>query len=72
MENFEPLKDGEIGLVMVENGRIIQLGMTAEVQKTITILIASVSQSHPLVRLGEEHNLVLKSQALGGLCKTQK
>ena len=62
MNNFEPLKDNEIGLVMVENGRIIQLGMTADTQKIITALIASVSQSHPLVRLGEEHDLVLKSQ----------
>ena len=62
MNNFEPLKDGEIGLVMVENGRIIQLGTTADTQKIITALIASVSQSYPLVKLGEEHDLVLKSQ----------
>lgn len=72
MKNFEPLKDGEIGLVMVENGRIIQLGMTANAKKIITALIASASKINPLVKLGEEHDLVLKSQALGGLCKTQK
>ena len=34
----------------------------ADTQKIITALIASASQIQPLVKLGEEHDLVLKSQ----------
>lgn len=61
MENFSFLKDGEIGLVTTENGRIVQLGMTVEMHKTITILIASLSKETPLVKMDEKHDLILKS-----------
>ena len=61
MSNFEFLEDGEIGLVMQEKGRIIQLGISKEIYNAIKYCIASLSQDNPLVKMGEEHDLVLKS-----------
>lgn len=61
MPKFDFLKDGEIGLIMQENGRIIQLGVSKEIYQAITYCIASLSQGNPLVKMGEEHDLVLKS-----------
>ena len=61
MENFDFLKDGEIGLITTENGRIVQLGLTVDMHRTITAVIAACSKESPLVKMGEEHDLVLKS-----------
>lgn len=61
MANFDFLKDGEIGLIMTENGRIIQLGLTVDMHRTITSVIAACSKETPLVKMGEDHDLVLKS-----------
>jgi len=61
MANFDFLKDGEIGLITTENGRIIQLGLTVDMHRTITAVIAACSKETPLVKMGEEHDLVLKS-----------
>lgn len=61
MANFDFLKDGEIGLITTENGRIVQLGLTVDMHRTITAVIAACSKETPLVKMGEEHDLVLKS-----------
>ena len=61
MANFDFLKDGEIGLITTENGRIVQLGLTVDMHRTITAVIAACSKEIPLVKMGEEHDLVLKS-----------
>ena len=61
MSKFDFLKDGEIGLITTENGRIVQLGLTVDMHRTITAVIAACSKETPLVKMGEEHDLVLKS-----------
>lgn len=61
MANFDFLKDGEIGLITTENGRIVQLGLTVDMHRTITAVIAACSKETPLVKMGEEYDLVLKS-----------
>lgn len=61
MANFDFLKDGEIGLITTENGRIVQLGLTVDMHRTITAVIAACSKETPLVKMGEDHDLVLKS-----------
>lgn len=61
MAKIDFLKDGEIGLITTENGRIVQLGLTVDIHRTITAVIAACSKETPLVKMGEEHDLVLKS-----------
>lgn len=61
MENFDFIKDGEIGFITKDNGRIVQLAVTKEMHQTIMLLIGKLSQSNPLVKMDEEHDLVLKS-----------
>jgi len=61
MKNFDFIKDGEIGLITTDNGRIVQLAVTKEIHQTIMILIGSLSKENPLIKMGEEHDLVLKS-----------
>ena len=58
MANFDFLKDGEIGLITTENGRIIQLGLTVDMHRTITAVIAACSKETPLVKMGERNNFV--------------
>jgi len=61
MKNIDNIKDGEIGLITTKNGRIIQLAITKELHKTIMLLISQISQDDPLIAMGEEYDLVLKS-----------
>lgn len=61
MSKFEFIKDGEIGLVTTENGRIVQLGITTDMHRIITQVIAQFSKETPIVKMSEEHDLVLKS-----------
>jgi hypothetical protein len=56
------IKDGEIGLITKDGDRIVQLGVSKEIYKAIIFCIASFSQNSPLVAMGEEHDLVLKSK----------
>ena len=60
-EYIDFIKDGEIGFITTENGRIIQLGMAKEMHAIITQFIAVYSKENPLVKMGEEYDLVLKS-----------
>lgn len=56
------LQEGELGLVMITNGRVAQIGMTAEQSAQMKVILASLSTQHPLVVMGEEHDLIRKSQ----------
>jgi hypothetical protein len=58
----ETVSVGTIALIQqTETGRILQVAMTEEQSKMLQILLASISQSSPLVQMGEEYDLVLKS-----------
>ncbi len=62
MANFERLELGKIGLIKeTEDGRIIQIGLTPEQSEMLQIFLATVSQGKPLVQMGEDYELVLKS-----------
>lgn len=69
---FERLKLGEIGLVQeTEDGKIIQIGLTTAHSKLLQIFLASLSQEHPLVQMGEDYELILKSDVCKR-CKNKK
>ncbi len=61
MAQFERLDIGALGLIQeTEDGRIRQIGLTAEQSKMLQILVASMSQGQPLVQMGKEYDLILK------------
>lgn len=58
----ELVEVGTIALIQqTETGRIMQVAMTSEQSKMLQIFLATISQGNPLVRMGEEYDLVLKS-----------
>jgi hypothetical protein len=59
---FKDLEDGEIGLVMIQGDRVAQLAVTPEQSAMLKLLLSKVSESNPFVLLGEEYDLVRKSQ----------
>jgi hypothetical protein len=59
---FKDLEDGEIGLVMIQGDRVAQLAVTPEQSAMLKLLLAKVSESNSFVLLGEEYDLVRKSQ----------
>jgi len=61
MADLKFLEEGEIGLVMITNGRVAQIGVTPEQSTQIKFILSAVSKGNPLVIMGEEHDLVLKS-----------
>ena len=63
-ENIEFLKDGEIGLVMFENGRIIQLGIDKRIYDSLLLMLGTLTKNHPLVKMSEKHDLILKNKKL--------
>lgn len=48
-------------VVATEDGRISQLGMTEDQSLALQAFVASMSKSKPLVKMNENHDLVLKS-----------
>jgi len=58
--NATEIKDGEIALITTDNGRIVQLAMTVEQHKTLSMVLSAMTQQSPLVKMGEEYDLVLK------------
>lgn len=60
MANTKDLEENEIGLVMITNGRVAQIGLTPEQSIQIKFILSAVSKANPLVIMGEEHDLVLK------------
>ena len=61
---YSRLEFGKIGLVQeTEDGRIIQIGLRPEQSEMLQIFLATISQEKPLVQMGEEYELILKSEA---------
>ena len=46
------LEDGELGLIMITNGRVAQIGMTSEQSAQMKVILASLSLQAPLVVMG--------------------
>jgi len=61
--NFSYLENGEVGIIQIDGDRVVQLGLTIEQSKMLQIFLASISQSSPIVKMGEEHDLTLKHKA---------
>jgi len=58
----ETVDVGTIALIQqTETGRILQVAMTTEQSKMLQIFLATISQGQPLVQMGEDHDLTLKS-----------
>jgi len=65
MASFERLELGKIGLVQeTEDGRIVQIGLRAEQSEMLQLFLATISKDNPLVVMGEDYELVLKSSVL--------
>jgi len=64
---FENVEVGTIALIQqTETGRILQIGLTEEQSRMLQFFLASMStKESPLVQMGEDHDLVLKSS----ICK---
>lgn len=63
MAKFERAEIGTIALVQeTEDGRIRQIGLTDEQSKSLQVFLAILSKNSPLVQMGEEYDLVLKSE----------
>ena len=59
---FETVEPGTIALIQqTEEGRILQIALTVEQSKQLQFYVALISKSSPIVQMGEEHDLVLKS-----------
>lgn len=58
----EDIKDGEIGLVMIQGDRICQLAMSVDQHKILSTFVASMSNQENFVLMGEEYDLVLKTE----------
>ena len=58
----ETVDVGTIALIQqTETGRILQVAMTPDQSKMLQIFLATISQGQPLVQMGEDHDLILKS-----------
>ena len=67
MANFERLELGKVGLIQeTEDGRIIQIGLRPEQIEMLQVFLACISQGKPLVQMGEDYELVLKSSVSNG------
>lgn len=54
---------GKISLVSQdEKGNIFQLGMTSDQYAALQIFVANLTKEKPFTKMGEEHNLVLKTK----------
>lgn len=62
MPIFETLEPGVIALMQQsETGRIMQIALTPAQSEMLQIFLATISAESPLIRMGEEYDLVLKS-----------
>ena len=62
MAKFETVEPGTIALIQqTPEGRILQIGLTTEQSKQLQIYLAIISKNNPLVQMGEDYDLVLKS-----------
>lgn len=62
MSKFERLEIGKVGLVQeTDDGRIVQIGLTENQSDQLQAFLAIISNGNPLVQLGKECDLILKS-----------
>ena len=58
----ETVNPGTIALIQqTEEGRIMQVAMTDAQSKMLQIFLATISKESPLVQMGEDYDLILKS-----------
>lgn len=58
----EFLEPGYVGLIQqTEDGRILQIGLTENQSNCLMDFLSQLSKGNPLMQMGEEHDLVLKS-----------
>lgn len=63
MAKFKRLEIGKVGLVQeTECGRIVQIGLTPEQSDLLHSFLATISKDSPLVQMGEDCDLMLKSE----------
>lgn len=62
MPNFTYCEPNEISLIkQTVDGRIMQVALTVDQHKMLQAFLATISKVHPLVEMGKDHDLVLKS-----------
>jgi len=62
MKNFKTLEPGKIALIQqTDDGRILQIGLTESQSGMLQGFLSILSQTQPLVQMGEDWDLVLKS-----------
>lgn len=62
MAKFTNLEIGKIGLIQeTEDGRIVQIGLTKTQSELLQLFLSTLSKESPLIRMGGEYDLVLKS-----------
>jgi hypothetical protein len=58
------LEQGKIGLVQEsKDGRVVQIGLNPRQSQMLQLFLATISQENPLVQMGEDYDLILKSEA---------
>jgi hypothetical protein len=63
--------ENEIALVrQLSDGRIVQIALSVEQSKMLQNFLSAISQSSPLILMGEEYDMILKS-AVCKKCKTK-
>ena len=71
MAKFELVEPGTIALIQQsETGRIMQVGLTPEQSEMLQKFLAIISANSPLIRMGEDYDLILKSNVCKR-CKTK-
>ncbi len=62
MAKFENAETGIICLIQQqEDGRILQIGLTTQQSELLQIFLSTISKESPLVQMGEDYELILKS-----------
>ena len=63
MSRFKQMKVGDVGLIQqLDDGRIIQLGLTDTQSRVLQAFLASLSKDAPLVRMGSDYELEFKNK----------
>lgn len=63
MAEFSAVDPGTIALIQqTKDGRIQQIGLTVAQSNMLQFFLSKLSESSPLIAMGEDYDLVLKSQ----------
>ncbi len=61
-DKFKTLEPGKLALIQQDkDGRILQIGLTESQSDMLQSFLSILSQNQPLVQMGEDWDLVLKS-----------